>query len=83
MLVTPGTVHGLENTGDEPLKYFIVYNTNEMMDFFHDYSFKNRRDVGDRFTLDFLVNIFTRHSYHFALPPQQPPVQVPLKADKK
>jgi len=83
VVVTPGTVHGLENTGNEPIKFFFVYNTNEMMGFFRDYSFRNRKDVEERFNQEFMINLLIKHSSHFAVPSFQPPttVQIPLKAN--
>lgn len=83
VLVTPGTVHGLENTGNEPIKFFFVYNTNEMMQFFRDYSFKNRKDVEARFNQDFMINLLIKHSSHFAVPSFTAPatVQIPLRAN--
>jgi quercetin dioxygenase-like cupin family protein len=80
VLVTPGTVHGLQNTGRQPIKFFFTYNTNEMMGFFRDYRFKNREDVEARFNFDFMRDLLIKHSYHFAVPDQPlPTVQIPLK----
>jgi mannose-6-phosphate isomerase-like protein (cupin superfamily) len=83
VVVTPGTIHGLENTGNEPLKFFFVYNTNEMMQFFRDYSFRNRKDVEQRFNQDFIINLLIKHSSHFAVPsfPAPTAVQIPLRAN--
>ena len=67
LLITPNTGHGLTNVGEEELEFFVVYSDNDMVDFFRDYAFKDRKDVKERFSPDFMRNLFQKHHKSFAV----------------
>lgn len=74
VLATPGTAHGFLSTGDVDLKMFLVYSKNDMMDFFRDYSFKDKADVQKRLNRDFMVGLFKKHKDAFIVPKTVKPV---------
>lgn len=65
---TPGTAHGFVNTGNTDLKLFVIYNKNDMMGFFRDYSFKDPEDVRKRFNQDFMKGLLTKYGDLFTVP---------------
>lgn len=68
VLATPGTAHGFINTGNSDLKLFVVYNKNDMMGFFRDYSFENLEDVKKRFNQEFMSGLLRKYGEVFTVP---------------
>lgn len=68
VLATPGTAHGFINTGNIDLKLFIVYNKNDMMGFFRDYSFENAKDAKKRFNQEFMNGLLRKYGEVFTVP---------------
>lgn len=82
ILIAPGSAHGLTNIGNKELKFFVVYSDNGMMDFFRDYSFKDMNDVRERFSPEFMMNLFKKHGKAFSVPADVVPL-FPTKGEEE
>ena len=83
ILVTPSTAHGLTNTGETELEFFVVYSENDMMEFFRDYSFEDIYDVRERFSPQFMMELFRKHRKAFAVPDDVDPLFPPQGEPQK